>query len=93
MLVSIQKFKIPFNKESKTFSLDGKLVVFKTQYTLVNDKTGNEVIFELSHSTGSEWDEATKWIYKNKDLTLEVSNHVLKGAEERYLKAKTLYNQ
>lgn len=91
MTLSIQKLNIRYCKETETFHLDGNLVPFKPTYTLLNSETGREVIFRLSHSTGSEWDKNTKWIFKAVHLTLEVSNHIPEGAKEAYLNAKTSY--
>lgn len=90
MLVSIQENGIKFNKETNAFKLDGRKVAFATQYILMNDKTKESQAFNFSHSTGSEWDPNTVWVYKTQDelLTLEVSNYVPSGAKEAYLEAK-----
>lgn len=90
MLVSIQENKIKFNKETKVFKLDGSRVKFATQYILMNDETKESRAFNFSHSTGSEWDPNTIWVYKTQEesLTLEVSNYVPEGTKEAYLESK-----
>jgi len=81
---------VGWDKATKTFSIDEKLVRFATSYELLNVATGNSKIFELSHSTGPEWDPSTKWIYKSGDLTLEVVQDKKLTAKraEAYLDAK-----
>ena len=91
MNISIQKDQISYNASNKTFSVSGKRVKFGTTYTLINDLTGNTMDFNLSHSTGSEWEPGTKWVYKNENgYTLEVGNDdVTPKHAENYLRAKT----
>jgi len=66
---------------------------FATEYTILNPQTGGEKTFHLSHSTGSEWDPKTVWIYKTKGapaLELRVSQNpeITRMREKAYLKAK-----
>lgn len=80
-----------YNKETKTFTISEKDVPFATEYHLVNKTTGNRKLFSFSHSTGSEWDVDTKYIYKSTDgITLEVCNdeEITKKRSEMYLQAK-----
>ena len=70
---------------------------FTTTYKVINPKTGKSAEFELSHSTGSEWDPKTIWIYKNKELGLELHvsqdpNITIKRANN-YLHHKTKQNE
>jgi len=90
MLINIQKDQISYNASTKTFSVSGKRVKFGTKYTLVNSLTGNTMDFWLSHSTGSEWEPETKWVYQNEEgYTLEVGNDdVTSKHAENYLRAK-----
>lgn len=69
--------KIIFDKKkmlfkNKTFFVNERDTTFDTSYDVFNPLTGKSVTFNLSHSTGSEWDPETVWIYKNKDLNLEL---------------------
>ncbi len=82
--------KLSFNKKDNNFSISGKDVKFASQYSIINEKTGKSKDFDLSHSTGSEWDPTTKWIYKTKcGITLIVSNDdVTKEQADNYLKSK-----
>jgi len=79
-----------YNKETKTFTVSGKDVAFGTSYVVKNPKTNGEVTFDLSHSTGSEWDPKTMWVYKSKDgITLMVGNDEVTPAHaDAYLQAK-----
>ncbi len=87
--VNIQKTGVVYNKELNSFVVSGKKVSFGSSYELYNEKTGNKKVFELSHSTGSEWDPNTVWIYKNGEMKLIVTNDdVTKEHAENYLKAK-----
>ncbi|MBW3020936.1 hypothetical protein KY334_06575 [Candidatus Woesearchaeota archaeon] len=64
-----------YNKDTKTFFIKGGDVQFGTAHEIKNYKTGNSMFFNLDHSTGSEWDPTTKWIYKSKEgYFLEVGN-------------------
>ena len=83
---------IPFNynKETKTFTVSEKHVPFATRYTVIGKKTSEEKVFDLSHSTGQEFDPKTRWVYKCDDLILEVCNdaEMTKIAAESYLTGK-----
>jgi len=69
-LVSTEKTK--FVKETNTFHVNGKDVPFTTEYKLVNPSTKGTMEFSMSHSTGSEWDPKTVWVYKSKCGTYEL---------------------
>lgn len=88
--IYIQKHKVKFDKDSKTFSVKGKYVKFATRYELINQKTGNFTMFELVESTGSEWDKNTIWKYENKNgFKLNVGNeNVTQSHIDNYLRAK-----
>ena len=81
-----------WDQGNTTFSTSEKHLPFDTSYDLVNPKTERSMRFHFSHSTGSEWDPATKWIYWNleKCIKLEVSNdpEMTAKASEAYLSAK-----
>lgn len=88
-LVSTEKTK--FVKKTNTFHISGKEVNFDTSYKLVNPKTKGSMEFELSHSTGSEWDNDTFWIYKSKcgKYELHVGNDdVTETHRQNYLEHK-----
>jgi len=94
MRINIQKDQISYNATTKTFSVSGKRVKFGTKYTLVNDLTGNTMDFYLSHSTGSEWEPETKWVYHSgKGYILEVGNDdVTPQTVTEYLRGKNINN-
>lgn len=80
--------------KDKTFYVNEKDTPgFATSYKVFNPKTGKYAEFELSHSTGSEWDPKTIWIYKNKELNLELhisqDPDITKIRANNYLKNKT----
>jgi len=90
-MIKIFSSKFSYNKDTKTFKVKGGDVQFAMDYELVNLKTGKGMVFTLSHSTGSEWDPTTKWIYKSADkkFTLEVGNEEVTPAHaEAYAKSK-----
>lgn len=75
-LINLSTVTYSYDKETKVFSFSEKHVPFATTYEVLNPKTGNKVTFDLSHSTGPEFDPDTRWVYKNKssDVTVEVCN-------------------
>jgi len=88
---TIPSTKFSYNSKTKTFLVNGNDVQFDTTYELENMMTGGRRVFHFDHSTGSEWDPNTKWIYKSTDgeYTLEVGNEDVTPAHaEAYLKAK-----
>ena len=88
-MTTILSTTFSWNRETKTFKVNGNDVPFDTSYKLKNTITNKVMVFEFSHSTGSEWDSATKWIYKNGDYILEVGNEDVTPAHaEAYLQAK-----
>lgn len=90
-VIDLKKKNLTYDKELKTFFISETEVPFSMNYELLNPKTGNSRIFELSHSTGGEFQPDTRWIYKSEDgLTLEVCNdpEVTKKRGESYLRHK-----
>jgi len=92
MAVLIDLNKVPFAYEAdrKCFVISEKDVQFATTYT-VKSTSGNQKNFDMTHSTGSEWDPNTRYVYKSEDgLLLEVCNdaEMVKVAAANYLKAK-----
>jgi hypothetical protein len=81
-----------YDSQSKTFNISEKDTKFDTEYFIRNAKTGGEVKFTFSHSTGSEFDPNTKWIYfsLDKQITLIVSNdpYITCIRARNYLNAK-----
>lgn len=69
---------------------DGSKIKFDTSFQIINSKTAKLMTFDLSHSTGSEWDPNTVWVYKAKGTNLEfhLSNFIPEGAQTNYLNAK-----
>jgi len=90
MKINIKHPTLTYNKKNSTFTTSGKLILFATSHTIVNTKTKNEVKFDFTHSTGSEWDSDTHWIYKSKcGYTLRIKNDdVTPQHAENYLQAK-----
>lgn len=88
MATQINLGKVPYsyNKDTKTFLFSEKNVNFATTYDLINPKTNKIVSFDLLHSTGSEWDPNTIWIYANSDKSLFV--HVGQDANITKMKSK-----
>ena len=66
---------VSYDKATKVFSMSEKHVRFDTSYSILNPKTGSRMEFKLDHSTGSEWEPTTKYVYTGQDgVTLEVHN-------------------
>jgi len=88
--ISIQLSKVKYDSSTKTFSVKGSGITFGTVHELHNTRTNESKQFNLSHSTGSEWDKNTKWIYESVDgFILEVGNDdVTKTQQYNYLNAK-----
>ena len=67
-----------FSYDDKTniITLDGSMVDFKTEYIIFNLKKSTMVSFKFDHSTGSEWDADTIWVYKSDetDVIMNVTN-------------------
>ena len=84
--------KHDYNPIIKTFFISEKDVAFATTYEIVNPKTKQGKVFDFTHSTGSEWDADTRWVYATKDgeYTLWVGNdaEVTKARADAYLKGK-----
>lgn len=90
MYISTRDPNLSFDRVMKNFRISGKCVAFVTEIDIKNEKTEQSRKFKLSHSTGSEWDPTTEWIYKAEcGLTLTVLNDsVTKEMADNYLKAK-----
>lgn len=90
-MITIDLNTVPYSVDpvTKVISVSEKHVPFATTYNVISTTRVNKV-FELSHSTGSEFDPNTKWVYKNGELVLEVCNDkkMTAIAAENYLKAK-----
>lgn len=93
LIFSNSKYYLGYNKESKTFFANEKDVPFDTSYEIKNPKTGNSMSFDFSHSTGSEWDPNTSWVYvskSNPEIKFIVSNdaETTKANADSYLNSK-----
>ena len=91
-MTHISTEKTKFVLKANTFHISGKEVTFATTYKLVNPATNGSMEFDLSHSTGSDWDPKTVWVYKSKceKYELHVGNDdVTPQHAQRYLDAKT----
>jgi len=82
--------------KNNVFFVNERDTTFDSSYDVYNPKTGKYVTFKLSHSTGPEWDPKTVWIYKNKELNLELhisqDSHVTKIRANNYLNHKLKNN-
>lgn len=75
--------------KNKIFSIPGSGIPFDTEFELVGEKSSR--LFMFSHSTGSEWDPKTKWIYKTDDSEFELhlgNEDVTPQHQRDYLMAK-----
>ena len=93
MAVTIDLNKITFAYEAdrKCFVVSEKDVRFATTYMLIST-SGAQKKFDMTHSTGNEFDPNTRYVYKSEDgLLLEVCNDadMVKTAAANYLAAKT----
>jgi len=52
-----------YDPKSRTSHVSEHLIRFATAYRVLNPKTGDYMDFNLSHSTGPEFDENTEWVY------------------------------
>lgn len=87
--------RIIYDKErmlykNKTFFVNERDTTFDSTYDVFNPLTGKSVTFDLSHSTGSEWDPKTVWVYKNKELGLEL--HISQDPTITRLRANNYLN-
>lgn len=84
--------KHAWNLNEKKFMVSERDVSFDMNYRIINPETGKSMEFNLSHSTGPEFDPKTRWVYTNEDagISLEVCNdpEITKRAAEKYLEAK-----
>lgn len=94
MKISIQENDIIYDKAKRTFLGDGNRIPFATRYEMVNDETGKSNVFDFVHSTGSEWDKDTKWVYactEGKGFIFVLSSEdqrTLNVRKRNYIKAK-----
>ena len=56
---------IKFSVTDKVIRVSEKDIKFDVEYEIISSKTGNAESFRFSHSTGSEWDPTTEWVYVN----------------------------
>lgn len=91
--IDLGRVNYSYSEADRAFLFSEKDIPFATEYEVFNPKTGKSEIFKFSHSTGSEFDPNTKWIYWNidKNIRMDVSNdpQMTQIAAENYLKAKT----
>lgn len=91
MVINIQTHKVSYNAKEKTFTSSSKGILFELKHTLLNKLTGKALNFEFTHSTGSEWDNKTLWIYESECGTYKLSmknDDVTQADADRYLNAK-----
>ena len=76
-MINIDLNKIPYTVDpiTKVISVSEKHVPFATTYNVIST-TRIAKVFELSHSTGPEFDPNTKWVYINGGLILEICNDI-----------------
>lgn len=89
--IELNKHLYLYDESRKTFVMSERGIPFGTTYVVKNPKTGGSRTFNLSHSTGPEFDPKTRWVYKSEDgINLEICNdaQMTKVASENYLKAK-----
>lgn len=82
---------ISWSFKDNVITISEKDVPFASDYAVVSPSGGVKE-FKFAHSTGSEFDPKTQWIYKSEDgLQLAVCNDakMVKAAAAAYLKAKT----
>lgn len=90
-IIELNKYSYRYDDSRKTIIISEKGIPFGTSYVVKNPKTNGSKTFNLSHSTGSEFDVKTKWVYKSEDgISLEVCNdaEMTKIAAHNYLEAK-----
>jgi hypothetical protein len=56
---------IKFSVDGKIIRVSEKDIKFDTEYEIRSARTGRVETFRFSHSTGSEWDPKTEWVYVN----------------------------
>jgi len=91
--INLKNYPGAYKAATKTFSMSEKGIPFGTSYELHNPDTGGKIEVEFSHSTGSEWDPKTIYVWKSKDkeYTLELHNdkEITEQRAAAYLAAKT----
>lgn len=89
--INLKNHPYQYDRSRKTFVVSENGIPFGTQYEIINPETGGSRKFDLSHSTGPEFDPKTRWVYKSEDgLQLEVCNdeQMTQIAAQNYLNAK-----
>ena len=89
--ILLTEHKYNYDKDTKTFTISERGIPFSMNYKVINPNTGGSRSFELSHSTGSEYDPDTIWIYKSGEFTLEIvqDKFLTKIRSDNYLRHKT----
>jgi hypothetical protein len=90
-MTTINLHKVPFKVINGVIYVSEKYTTFATTYKLISNKTGAEMIFEFTHSTGPEFDPKTEWVYESSvGVKLHICNdaHIAKRAMANYLSAK-----
>jgi hypothetical protein len=88
--IDLNKISFAYEADRKCFVISEKDVRFATTYMLIST-SGAQKKFDMTHSTGSEYDPNTRYVYKSEDgLLLEVCNdaEMVKTAAANYLAAK-----
>jgi hypothetical protein len=89
--IDLNKISFAYEADRKCFVVSEKDVSqFATTYMLIST-SGAQKKFDMTHSTGSEWDPNTRYVYKSEDgLLLEVCNdaQMFKTAAANYLAGK-----
>ena len=91
--------QVEYNKNTMTYSESIKLFSvselnigkFDTSYRIWNPITKHGKVFNFTHSTGPEFEDDTKYVYKSDDgFILEVANDpvLIKRRKINYLNAK-----
>jgi hypothetical protein len=90
-MTTVNSLVFSYNATTKTFYASGKRIKFDTCYSLLNIKSNKTMEFDFTHSTGSEWDPKTLWVYKSKcgNYILHVGNDEVTPAHaQAYLNHK-----
>lgn len=88
----IDATKAVYDTRTSVFHFSEKdTVQFDTEYIVRNPRTGGEMSFEFSHSTGPEFEPDTVWVYKSDNhIKLVIHNDaaMARHCGDLYLKAK-----
>ena len=90
--ITFNPAKHVYIEADKKFTMSEKDVPrFDTEYKILNSKTDGGMNFKFDHSTGSEFEPDTKWVYLSEEgYTLEVCNDpkMTEEAKKNYIKGK-----